>query len=146
MRLLAINEIQGHTALKEVWAFLRPLLKAGKRFWIIIQLESKTRPQEKKYHAMIGEITKQAMHQGAQWDEESWKRFLLDQFASDTNRPGGRVTASLDGKRVVQLGIQSRDFTIEDGNEFIEWLHCWAANAGIEFAHVDGSDGVRVAP
>jgi len=32
----------------------------------------------------------------------------------------------------VQLGLQSRKFTREQGSEFIEWLLAWAAEKGIE--------------
>jgi hypothetical protein len=84
------------------------------------------------YHALIGKIAKQAQHQGAQWDAESWKRFLVDQWANDTGRKPGRVAPSLDGQRVVQLGIQTRKFSKEDSAEFIEFLFAWANNSGID--------------
>ena len=44
----------------------------------------------------------------------------------------GKVAPSLDGERVVQLGLQSHKFTVEEGSEFIEWLMAWMADKGIE--------------
>jgi hypothetical protein len=44
----------------------------------------------------------------------------------------GKVAPSLDGERVVQLGLQSHKFTVEEGSEFIEWLLAWMADKGIE--------------
>jgi hypothetical protein len=44
----------------------------------------------------------------------------------------GKVAPSLDGERVVQLGLQSHKFTKEEGSEFIEWLLAWMADKGIE--------------
>ena len=94
----------------------------------------KTRAQEEKYHAMIGEIAAQAKHLGATWGAEDWKRLLLDKFARETGRSHGKIIPNLDSDGVVQVGILSRKFGLEDGSEFIEFLHAWAAVHGIEFA------------
>jgi hypothetical protein len=100
---------------------------------LTISEPKKSREQEEKYHAMIGEIAKQAHHLGATWTSEEWKRLLVDQFCRDTKRKPGKVVPSLDGGAIVQLGIQTREFTKEDGMEFIEWLHAWGAQNGITF-------------
>ena len=94
----------------------------------------KTRAQEEKYHAMIGEIAAQARHLGATWGAEDWKRLLLDKFARETGRSHGKVIPNLDGNGVVEVGILSRKFGLEDGSEFIEFLNAWAAEHGIDFA------------
>jgi hypothetical protein len=38
---------------------------------------------------------------------------------------------SLDGTGIVQLGIQTRDFTKEQASEFVEFLQSWAAQNGV---------------
>lgn len=96
----------------------------------------KTRAQEEKYHAMIGEIAAQAKHLGATWCAEDWKRLLLDKFARETGRSHGKVIPNLDGNGVVEVGILSRKFGLEDGSEFIEFLNAWAAEHGVELAEV----------
>lgn len=126
------NSKQAHAIIKYLWLKIKPALESGKCLTLEIKAESKTRDQEEMYHAMIGKIAKQAQHQGARWDAESWKRFLVDQWAADSDRKAGRVVASLDGERVVQLGLQTRKFTKEDGSEFIEWLFAWAAQNGVD--------------
>ena len=126
------NSKQAHALILTLWFKIKTALDAGKRLTLEIKAESKTRDQEEMYHAMIGKIAKQAQHQGARWDAESWKRFLVDQWAADSDRKAGRVVASLDGERVVQLGLQTRKFTKEDGSEFIEWLFAWAAQNGVD--------------
>jgi hypothetical protein len=45
--------------------------------------------------------------------------------------PQGRIVASLDGTGIVQLGLQSRKLTKEQGSEFIEFLFAWAAQNGV---------------
>jgi hypothetical protein len=59
---------------------------------------------------------------------------LIDQWANDTDRKIGRLVQSLDGERIVQLGMQSRRFSKEDASEFIEWLEAWGATNGIIFS------------
>ena len=107
---------------------------AADGFMVTIADAPKTRAQEEKYHAMIGEIAAQAKHLGATWGAEDWKRLLLDKFARETGRSHGKVIPNLDGNGVVEVGILSRKFGLEDGSEFIEFLNAWAAEHGIEFA------------
>ena len=96
-----------------------------------IKLASKSREQEEKYHAMIGDIAKQARHLGAKWSSEDWKRLLVDQFLREAEDIQSKIVPNLDGSGIVQLGLQTRNFTKEQANEFIEWLYSWSANNGI---------------
>jgi hypothetical protein len=92
----------------------------------------RTDDQNKMFHAIIGQIAKQAQHLGSRWNAESWKRFLIDQWASEEKQTNiSKLAPSLDGERIVQLGMQSRRFTKEQGISFVEWLLCWAANNGV---------------
>lgn len=127
------NAQQGYQAIKQGWEFAKTLLLAGNRLVLIIQEVSKTRDQEKKYHAMIGEIATQAEHLGSKWGAEDWKRLLLDKFSRETGRTHGSIIPNLDNSGVVQVGTQSRKFSKSDGIEFIEWLNAWGADNGVSF-------------
>ena len=128
-----LNDVkQAHVVITDLWGKIKSALEAGKRLTIEVKPENKSCEQEEMYHALIGKIAMQAQHQGARWDAESWKRFLVDQWANDTGKKTGKVVASLDGERVVQLGLQTRKFSKEDGTEFIEFLFAWAAQNGID--------------
>jgi len=126
------NSKQAHTLILTLWESIKIVLASGQCLTLEIKRESKTREQEEKYHAMIGDIAKQAQHQGARWNAEDWKRLLLHEFAKQANLPQGRIVASLDGTGIVQLGLQSRKLTKEQGSEFIEFLFAWAAQNGVE--------------
>jgi hypothetical protein len=103
----------------------------------------KTRGQEERYHAMVGDIARQCEFMGRSWDEESWKRLLIDAFVNvkrdearaagepDPFRGQGQVVPSLDGERVVQLGVQSRGFSKAQGSDFIEFLFAWGAERSV---------------
>lgn len=120
-----------------LWHTLFPKIKqaldAGRPLVMDIQQAPKSREQEEKYHAMIGEIAKQAEHLGAKWDAESWKRLLVDQFMRDSKMDGNRILPNLDGTGIVQLGSQTRRFSKEQASEFVEWLLAWGAEHGITY-------------
>ena len=122
---------QAKTSIRHNWEKIAKALDAGKHLTMEIKLVSKTREQEEKYHAMIGDIAKQAQHMGAKWSAEDWKRLLVDQFARDSLMYGAPIIPNLDGTGIVQLGVQTRQFTKEQASEFVEWLYSWAAHNGV---------------
>lgn len=127
---------QATALMASVWPKVKDSLKAGKQLRMEIKAESKTRDQEEKYHAMIGEIATQAQHLGAKWSTEDWKRLLIDLFAKESGLQGGKIIPSLDGQGIVQLGFQTRNFTKEQAMEFITFLEAWGASNGIIFKNV----------
>lgn len=124
---------QATALMTNIWPKVKDSLKAGKHLRMEIKNESKSRDQEEKYHAMIGEIATQAQHLGAKWSAEDWKRLLVDLFAKETGLQGGKIIPSLDGQGIVQLGLQTRNFTKEQAMEFIIFLEAWGTNNGIIF-------------
>ena len=124
---------QASTLMASIWPKVKENLKAGKQLRMEIKAESKSRDQEEKYHAMLGEIATQAQHLGAKWSTEDWKRLLVDLFAKETGLQGGKIIPSLDGQGIVQLGLQTRNFTKEQAMEFITFLEAWGASNGIIF-------------
>ena len=124
---------QASTLMASIWPKVKESLKAGKQLRMEIKAESKSRDQEEKYHAMLGEIATQAQHLGAKWSTEDWKRLLIDLFAKETGLQGGKIIPSLDGQGIVQLGLQTRNFTKEQAMDFITFLEAWGANNGIFF-------------
>jgi hypothetical protein len=132
MKYKLYEKTQAHTVMLAVWEKIKHSLDGGKKVILEISEENRSDPQNKKYHAIIGQIAKQAEHAGAKWDTESWKRLLIDQWAKDTGRGRGDLVVSLDGGDVIQLGLQSRKFTKAEGADFIEWLLAWSAQNGID--------------
>lgn len=101
---------------------------------------AKRRIQEERYHAMLGDIAKHCTFMGRRWDKDDWKRLLVDAFAKAMREIGeplhhdGRVIPSLDGERVVQLGIQTSDFFVKEASAFIEYLFAYGAAEGVEWS------------
>jgi hypothetical protein len=132
MKFQLTDESQAKTLMTGLWPKVLKALQT-KQLTLEIKDAAKSRDQEEKYHAMIGEIAKQAQHLGAKWDSESWKRLLVDQFCKDNGLKTGAVIPNLAGNGIVQLGMQTRNFTKEQASEFVEWLHAWGAEHGVTF-------------
>jgi hypothetical protein len=106
----------------------------------------KTNPQERKYHAMIKDISQHCLFLNQSWDAEEWKRLLIDAFvrvmreqAKAENKPDpfgdqGRVVPALDGQGIVQLGIQSRKFSKPVAAQFIEYLYSYGAENNVNWS------------
>jgi hypothetical protein len=104
----------------------------------------KSREQEEKYHAIIGEIAANppadALRQlnGAKLDRESWKRLLIDAFKHETytdpdlraewDRFGAtQLLPALNHPGFVMVGEQSRRFSKKLAMAFIDWLEAFRA-------------------
>lgn len=127
------NKEQASALMTGLWPKVLESLVAGKQLRMEIKAESKSREQEEKYHAMIGEIAKQAQHLGAKWSAEDWKRLLVDLYTKERGIHSGKIIPSLDGHGIVQLGLQTRNFSKEEAMEFITFLEAWGASNGIIF-------------
>lgn len=111
-------------------------------FSVAVGQPIKTRDQEAKYHAILTEISRQAQHVGSKWDTESWKRFTVESFVKEWNAicdpedviTSGRVVPNLTGDGVVVLGAQTRNFSRKQGSGYIEFLHKWCAENGVELS------------
>jgi hypothetical protein len=101
--------------------------------------QTKSRLQEEKYHSILADMAPQFTFMGITgWPMEDVKRLMIDAFArikaaeGEPLRGWGRVVPSLCGTGIVQLGCQSRDFTVKQGSEFIEYLHSYCAENNIK--------------
>ncbi len=97
---------------------------------------SKTRAQECRYHAMIGDIARSVVIDGRQYDTEVWKAKLLEEFDREMKRQGtplthpGRIVMSLDGKRYITVRPSSAKFRKGESAQFIEFLYATGTDLG----------------
>lgn len=127
------NYQQAHQTILDLMPRIKSRLQAGNVLTLTIQEDARSLDQNAMFHALIGQIAKQAQHMGATWDIEAWKRLLTHEWAKETGRQAGQLVASLDGKDIVQLGIQTRKFSKQEASEFTEWVLAWGSQNGITF-------------
>lgn len=112
----------------------------------IDEFDEKTRLQEEKYHAMLGDIARQSKHINRIFDLDAWKRLCVSQYRLDCvendiprladywKRNGMELVPSLRGNTLVTLGAQTRDFPKYVAAGFIEWLYHYGAENNIEWS------------
>jgi hypothetical protein len=131
MRYNLDDQAQATSLMKNIWPKVKDALAAGRKLTLEIKPASKSRDQEEKYHAIIGDIAKQAQHMGAKWSAEDWKRLLVQEFCRQSGLESGQIIPNLAGDGIVQLGRQTRKFTKEQASEFVAFLICWCDQNGI---------------
>ena len=99
--------------------------------------------QNDKFHAMLSDIAKQCFYSGRKLQAESWKRLLVEAFvfilreeAKGQGKPdpfptGGALLPSLDGLRIVQVEVLTRNFTVNQAAQLIEYLYAYGAENNI---------------
>jgi hypothetical protein len=132
MRYDLIDQQQASALMQSLWPKVKAALAAGRKLTLEVKDASRSDEQNRKYHAIFGDIAKQAEHCGSKWDAEDWKRMLVWQYCKEKQIEAGKVVPSLDMTGIVQLGQQTRKFTKEQASEFVEFLLAWCANNGIE--------------
>lgn len=87
--------------------------------------------QNKMFHAILGQIAKQASHLGSKWSTDDWKRLHLYNWHRERGQRPSQLIQALDGDGLVQLGLQSSKLTKEEAIEFCEYLIAWCTNNGV---------------
>lgn len=112
-------------------------------YMVVISEPTKKRIQEEKYHAMMGDIAKQCFYNGRKLGDETWKRLLVEAYvyilreeAKAQGKPdpfpkGGALLPSIDGLRIVQVEALTRNFTVSQASQFIEYLYAFGAERGV---------------
>jgi hypothetical protein len=131
MKYELIDKSQAKRLMTMLWPKVLVALDAGRKLTLEVKDASRSDEQNLKYHAIFGDIAKQAEHCGSKWDAEDWKRMLVWQYCKEKQIEAGKVVPSLDMTGIVQLGQQTRKFTKEQASEFVEFLLAWCADNGI---------------
>jgi hypothetical protein len=103
---------------------------------VTIQRPSKSRDQERLYHALIADIARTEVD-GRKYDDETWKALLIDEFSEEMKRQGtplshpGRVIPSLDGMRTVTIRASSRRFRVAEASAFVAFLYAYGSDLGV---------------
>lgn len=132
---------QAHKIIKgPVWAEVKTRAQQGRPTAITVGDPPKSREIEKKYHAMVNEISD---HVGGDLaDHEDAKRILISAFRIDTREDLADLWANFGDLRmgrglrgeVVLLGAQSRHFPAKLAHAFVTWLEAFGAQAGVTFS------------
>ena len=133
------------TEMTKVWEMANKGLKGGT---VIVTLgrESASSVQGKCYHAMIGDIARQADLGGNTYDVDAWKALLVSQFANEMHlmgtplRKGNKWVPSLCGTHMVCIRPSVKEFGKKSGSAFIEFLLAKGAEYEVKFTDATMAD------
>lgn len=88
----------------------------------------RTGEQNKKFHAMVRDISRQLTWAGQKWDFETWKRILLAAKFEQAVVPN-----PLGYSVIVVNKKRSRDLSLEEMTEFIGEVEAFGAQEGVNW-------------
>lgn len=120
------NPQQGHKALSDMWAVVKPYLIAGHRLQVTVRKEKRSNEQNRLMWAALTDVANQVDWHGQKLSKEEWK----DVFTASLKRQ--KVVPGLDGGFVV-LGTSTSKMTKEDMSELLELTIAFGAQHGVTF-------------
>lgn len=137
---LTINDIDSaYSIMSRVNELIKKGLESGP-VTVTLGRPSKSRLQEEKYHAMIGDIADTVDVDGRKYDHETWKALLVDSFEQDLLSQGeglrhpSRTVVTLDMMRAVTIRPSTTKFLKKEAGDFIEYLYSYGSNVGAVFS------------
>jgi len=126
------NYPKAHQTILDLMPRIKARLQSGNVLTLTITEDNRSLDQNAMFHALIGQIAKQAKAAGSQFDEDDFKKLLVFQWSKETGKKASKIVPSLDGGSIVQLGLQTHKFTKAEASEFTEWLIAWATTNGFD--------------
>jgi len=93
------------------------------------KLTRRTREQNGKLWAMLGEIAEQVEHCGRRYAPDQWKVLLMHACGHEA-----QLLPALNGNGVVPYGGRSSHMTVAQMAELIEFIQYWGEQHGVRFA------------
>ncbi len=139
MKVFKIQDLNNLGLLQPIGEYIAKKIVEGP-IEIEIKKPSKKREQEKKYHAMIADIAKTVRLGAVRYSVEAWKALLVDGYEQERLLMGerlthpGRTIQSIDGRRNVTVRASTKDFRVQEGADFIEYLYAEGLDMGARFS------------
>ena len=108
---------------------------SGQAYRMIVQEEQeakktrRTREQNSKLWAMLGEVSEQVEHCGRRFSSDQWKVLLMHACGHEV-----KFLPALDGTSFVPYGGRSSHMTTTQMAELIEFIQWWGEEHGVRFA------------
>ena len=131
--------VQAHKALMALWPTIKSMLFAGHRMVLTLAPATRSSEQNRKLHALIADVARQATWAGSKQDAETWKRLFVSAWCRATGEPV-TILPALDGHGVDLVPRRTSKLTKDECGELIEYITAWAVEHGVRFKAWEGED------
>lgn len=136
MKMLLAEVNQARNAITHIWQTIRPLIASGKRMWIEVREETRTSPQNRKFHAICGDIARSGIPwMGKPRSAKQWKVLLVSGHAAATKEEFD-IVPGLEGE-FVNLRESTALMSISRGSSLIEYSLAWCAANNVKLSDPD---------
>ena len=124
------NERAAKVALDYIDQHWKAAVELGTPLFIQIRdfSDKRTDDQNRKLHAMCGDLAEQVQWAGEKLDTEDWKRLLVASIH------GQKVILGIDGQGFVVLNKRTSKMNKADVGEVIEALYAFGAERGVRWS------------
>jgi hypothetical protein len=123
---------QAHRELANVvWPRIKAETMAGQRVIVEVKRETRSLAENRKLHALLGQIADQIEWGGKLRDVETWKRLLTAAWLRARGEDV-EVLPAIDGSGVDVVFRRTADLTRQECAELIDFVEAWCADQGVE--------------
>lgn len=105
----------------------------------------RSRDQNAKVHAMLGDISEQLAHYGQWLDVDDWKKVFMDELERD-HRQEARFARGLYGAGIVPLGRSTSDLDVAESSDLITLIYAFGDQHGVVWSEPKPKGDPRPAP
>ncbi|MBD2816632.1 recombination protein NinB, partial [Xenorhabdus sp. Flor] len=99
---------------------------------VILSDSSRTLPQNDKFHALCGDVSKQGIvWAGSQWGLQDWKCIFVSGHAKATGK-AGQLIEGLEGELVPLARESTARMSVKRMSSLIEYSQAWAVCQGVK--------------
>ena len=101
--------------------------------WSVVFTRKRSVDQNAKLHAMLADISAQAEWNGVKLSQEDWKTVLVAGWIRENTGGGQRLVVNWQRDGVLALGQRTRDLSVAQMSELIEFVAYAGATLGVTF-------------
>jgi hypothetical protein len=132
MIVLCFEPTQAHRELTaNVWPHIKAQTMAGHRVTVEVKRETRSAAENRKLHALLGQISEQIEWGGKHRDVETWKRLLTAAWLRARGEDV-EVLPAIDGRGVDVVFRRTSELNRQECAELIDFVEAWCAEQGVE--------------
>jgi hypothetical protein len=126
------NAQQAHKALTDAWGGMKAWLMAGHQLEVEVRPARRNDAQNRRLHAMLGDISKQIQWAGSLRDVDCWKRLCTAAWMRARGE-SVEILPAIDGHGIDVVFRHTSKLTKSECAELIDFIDAWGSQCGVKW-------------